>query len=147
MLWFCIEMFVFCIEMFAFCTKNVRFCVENVRFCTENVRRLQGVFDGLAPGSIYIEIDEICCIKNGDLMQISRTLAPAGMRNGGRLGLIHTRWASAFTSVYTAARLSTPSGYSQVSFQWKNTDFLLKNVDFLLKNTDFIIQGRSLKAG
>ena len=27
----------------------------------------------------------------------------------------------------------------QVSFQWKNPDFLLKNPDFLLKNVDFII--------
>ena len=29
---------------------------------------------------------------------------------------------------------------TQVSFQWKNPDFLLKNVDFLMKNLDFIIQ-------
>ena len=28
----------------------------------------------------------------------------------------------------------------QVSFQWKNPDFLLKNPDFLLKNVDFIIK-------
>ena len=26
----------------------------------------------------------------------------------------------------------------QVSFQWKNPDFLLKNADFRLKNVDFI---------
>ena len=28
----------------------------------------------------------------------------------------------------------------QVSFQWKNPDFLSKNVDFLSKNVDFIIK-------
>ena len=31
---------------------------------------------------------------------------------------------------------------SQVSFQWKNPDFLLKNPDFLLKNVDFRINLR-----
>ena len=35
----------------------------------------------------------------------------------------------------------------QVSFQWKNPDFLLKNPDFLLKNVDFIIkQGATLRS-
>ena len=29
--------------------------------------------------------------------------------------------------------------FMQVSFQWKNPDFLLRNPDFLLKNDDFII--------
>ena len=29
---------------------------------------------------------------------------------------------------------------AQVSFQWKNPDFLLKNPDLLLKNIDFIIK-------
>ena len=33
-----------------------------------------------------------------------------------------------------------PRRFDQVSFQWKNPDFLLKNVDFLLKNVDFVIQ-------
>ena len=28
---------------------------------------------------------------------------------------------------------------TQVSFQWKNRDFLLKNPDFLLKNLDFFL--------
>ena len=28
---------------------------------------------------------------------------------------------------------------AEVSFQWKNPDFLLKNPDFLLKNVDFVI--------
>ena len=28
----------------------------------------------------------------------------------------------------------------QVSFQWKNSDFLLRNPDFLLKNVDFLIK-------
>ena len=28
----------------------------------------------------------------------------------------------------------------QVSFQWKNPDFLLKNPDFLLKNVDFLLK-------
>ena len=30
-------------------------------------------------------------------------------------------------------------GHNQVSFQWKNLDFLSKNPDFLLKNDEFII--------
>ena len=34
---------------------------------------------------------------------------------------------------------------AQVSFQWKNPDFLLKNVAFLLKNVDFIIKQASLR--
>ena len=28
----------------------------------------------------------------------------------------------------------------QVSFQWKNPDFLLKHVDFLWKNPDFLLK-------
>ena len=31
----------------------------------------------------------------------------------------------------------------QVSFQWKNPDFLLKNPDFLLKNVDFTLCSRA----
>ena len=39
-----------------------------------------------------------------------------------------------------------PSG--QVSFQWKNPDFLFKNPDFPLKSDDFIIkQGLAIKMG
>ena len=30
----------------------------------------------------------------------------------------------------------------QVSFQWKNPDFLFKNPDFLLKNVDFVTKTR-----
>ena len=37
------------------------------------------------------------------------------------------------------AKGSYVSPLGQVSFQWKNPDFLSKNVDFLLKNVDFII--------
>ena len=29
---------------------------------------------------------------------------------------------------------------NQVSFQWKNPDFLLKNVNFLLKNVNFLLK-------
>ena len=29
---------------------------------------------------------------------------------------------------------------NEVSFQWKNPDFLLRNPDFLLKNVDFILK-------
>ena len=32
-----------------------------------------------------------------------------------------------------------PSRAAQVSFQWKNPDFLLRNPDFLLKNVVFVI--------
>ena len=39
---------------------------------------------------------------------------------------------------YTIAFTVNPEA-AQVSFQWKNPDFLLKNPDFLLKNVDFII--------
>ena len=37
----------------------------------------------------------------------------------------------------------------EVSFQWKNPDFLFKNPDFLLKNVDFILfkKGRALVDG
>ena len=28
----------------------------------------------------------------------------------------------------------------EVSFQWKNPDFLIKNPDFLLNNVDFLIE-------
>ena len=28
----------------------------------------------------------------------------------------------------------------QVSFQWKNPDFLLKNPDFLIRNPDFLLK-------
>ena len=45
----------------------------------------------------------------------------------------------------TALYLAAQNGYTdvaralvEVSFQWKNPDFLLKNPDFLLKNVDFI---------
>ena len=34
-------------------------------------------------------------------------------------------------------------GAGQVSFQWKNPDFLFKNPDFLLKNPDFLLRNDS----
>ena len=29
---------------------------------------------------------------------------------------------------------------TEVSFQWKNPDFLLKNPDFLMRNVDFVLK-------
>ena len=39
-----------------------------------------------------------------------------------------------------ADMLKENRGLEQVSFQWKNPDFLLKNPDFLLKNPDFLMK-------
>ena len=36
--------------------------------------------------------------------------------------------------------------YQQVSFQWKNPDFLVKNPDFLLKNVDFVMKQNNYSA-
>ena len=36
------------------------------------------------------------------------------------------------------------NGDFQVSFQWKNPDFLFKNPDFLLKNPDFLLKNGDL---
>ena len=35
----------------------------------------------------------------------------------------------------------------QVSFQWKNPDFLLRNPDFLLRNVDFLIKQPAARDG
>ena len=59
--------------------------------------------------------------------QLKETLPKEGRRKSWSL-----------TNPFAFIRLFT-SG-AQVSFQWKNPDFLLKNPDFLLRNPDFLLK-------
>ena len=55
-------------------------------------------------------------------------------------------WEQGDCVVYDNRRLVHAGSWfdktAQVSFQWKNPDFLLKNPDFLLKNPDFVTKQR-----
>ena len=66
------------------------------------------------------------------------TVACGGRQNG----VIRVSKDNAITwDDHTAFGAKLPFAYScltEVSFRWKNPDFLLKNSDFLLKHLDFI---------
>ena len=100
--------------------------------------------------NIYSSKDEGKSFKTLCAMPKDKAAGVAGFANGvGLLSdgtllaaryymqhIVGTNLTRTATFVYTS---KLPSSSDEVSFQWKNPNFLLKNPDFLLKNVDFII--------
>ena len=112
----------------------------------------------LGPGQVSVISGETGC---GKTTQVPQFILEESVKRGvgGSCNIVCTQ-PRRISAIGVAERVASErgercgdsTGYAikgesrQVSFQWKNPDFLLKNPDFLLKNVDFI-QNRASTRG